>query len=127
MTGIPQGSFIFTPDMAKLAMQTLPISQTRGSLSRNTPGWKLLYLITECAFTPPIAANPGNGNAERQPAANPEELKQTVGQVSQRARLSPRTVRHHIAQGILKAHRTGRTWRIAKEDADLYVTQHRTL
>lgn len=125
MKGIPQGSIVLTPQMADLLLRLLPVTEKRRTLSKDTFGWKLLYEITECAYTPPIAANGDNGNDQRQLAASAEELNQTVVQVSQRANVSPRTVRHHIEKGILTASREGRNWQIPKDEADKYVAQHR--
>lgn len=107
--------------MAKILMQVLPVSERRASLPSNTPAAEVLLRITHCAFSDMA----DSGNSTRQSAAIPDNSNWTVVQVAQHAGISPRTVRHHIADGLLPAEKIGNSWAITAENAATYAAAHR--
>lgn len=45
----------------------------------------------------------------------------TTEEVARASKLSEFTIRRHIKQGKLKAHKVGSEWRITKEDLEKYL------
>lgn len=56
----------------------------------------------------------------------PQELYQTVKDVSDRLKVAEATVRHWIKSGELRAVDIGKGWRIADSDLELFLRRHET-
>lgn len=122
---LPDGGNFYPAEVCALAMKILPIDQERAKYSKGDIEYEFLWSITEAAMY--FHMNSGNsGGNQRQIAASPRELTQTVSQVARRSGLPERTVRQHIQRGILHARKVGRPWLINADDADAYVAAHRS-
>ena len=85
----------------------------------------LFALLTEVAQSA-YAVNAVPGHETRQRTASEERSTWTINQLSNATRRAPRTIRHDIELGELKATRPGHAWAIDRVSALAYIASHQT-
>ena len=94
--------------------------------NRSRVGADRLYaLLTDISAAAVMHTSSVDGKNPRQSAeaddAESNEEVTTVADVARRAGITPRTVRNHISNGLLRATLAGRTWIITNEAANQYI------
>lgn len=114
---------ILTAEDAAILWQAAGLNEARIQLRSESRAYSILVDIYKTALSA-AGRNAASGNSRTVKTETREAISEevvTVTQIAKRARVSPRTIRNHIAAGTLPAIRLGREWIITRREADIYV------